>query len=433
MAYSYEALRGTFNATEYFLVNMPFGEIARLTELPDERQGTYLLSGLSDMQREINWRRVKGEMRDYLLNNPDAFFSSLSLFIVPLDLMPLREGPTGDYEFTPGSPGAEWGTLKLLGGNTFLFPGDGQHRAAAIREAVRVNTRLASERVPVVLIPFRQKEQVRQLFADLNLNAKPVSKTIGLGFETRDPLVVVSKRVAMDVRLFQGRVNMKSTSLPASYPQVITMSALYESNRHILAALLDVQRDAERVPREITAENVKEQLSDLRSLDPTDEAVAQVAALVVEVWDAVIGAVPGWQDVLDGTRTAGEIREEYVHAHGLGWQAIAHTAAVIIRTSKADEGWLDALVGALQTVDWHRQREDDPGNPDWQGVAVLGTRVNNTRESVRATAGYILHKGGIPAEADGAGSYLTAYDKLAAASKQADALKGNRPAVTTAT
>jgi DNA sulfur modification protein DndB len=421
MPVTYNAIRGQLNTTEYYLVNMPFGEIARLTELPQERNGEYLLSGLDDMQREINWRRVKGEMRDYLINNPDAFFSSLALFIVPQDLSPIEEGR--HYVFRPEGEGEEWGRLTLPGGNTFFFPGDGQHRAAAIREAVRMNPRMASEKVPAVLIPFKRKDQVRQLFADLNLNAKPVSKTVGLGFETRDPLAILTKRVAMDVRLFQGRVNMKSTSLPSSYPQVITMSALYESNRHLIAALLEAGRDGSKVTREITPDNVKDQLADLKSLDPTDDVVGDAAESLVEVWETIIAALPGWSELLENTKTAGEIREEYVHAHGLGWQATAHAVAVVIRAYRNDEDWLDMVTTMIQSVDWQRQSERTSGNPDLQGIAVLGSRVNNTRESVRATAGYILHQGGILAEADGAASYLAAYENLRRSYQEADRAK----------
>jgi len=37
------------------------------------------------------------------------------------------------------------------------------------------------------LIPYENPDQVRQLFADLNRTAKPVSATVALNFEIRDP------------------------------------------------------------------------------------------------------------------------------------------------------------------------------------------------------------------------------------------------------
>ena len=60
------------------------------------------------------------------------------------------------------------------------------------------------------------RQPVRQLFSDLNRNAKPVNKTIGLSFEMRDPMALAAKAVADEVPLFKGRVNRRSNSLAAS-------------------------------------------------------------------------------------------------------------------------------------------------------------------------------------------------------------------------
>ena len=105
-----------------------------------------------------------------------------------------------------------------MSGDVRLFPADGQHRAKAAMDAIRANPALAKEAVPVVLVPFGNSDQVRQLL-DLNLNAKPVSKTTGYDFETRDPLAVISKKVGEEVTLFRGRVNRLSNSLPRSSEQ----------------------------------------------------------------------------------------------------------------------------------------------------------------------------------------------------------------------
>jgi hypothetical protein len=124
-------------------------------------------------------------MTDYLVRNPNAFYSAVTLFMIPLDLSAASEQK--HFIFTPKGEDPAVGMLSF-GGSVILFAGDGQHRVASVREAIRRAPSIAEATLPVVLIPFESIEQVRQLFADLNLNAKPVSKTIGLAYETRDPL-----------------------------------------------------------------------------------------------------------------------------------------------------------------------------------------------------------------------------------------------------
>jgi DNA sulfur modification protein DndB len=388
MAYVFPAIRAKQGNRDYYLTTMTYGEVAKLVDLPDERVGDRLLSDTSDMQRKLNWSRVRGEMKDYLLKNQDAFYSALTLFVVPLDLTTeLKEGK--DFVFKPDTDPTR-GSLEVFGTAVF-FPGDGQHRTASIREAVKDNHTLATRQIPVVLMLYRGKDDVRQLFSDLNLHAKPVNKTIGLAFETRDPVVIVTKRVAQDVELFRGRVNMTTNSLPASSANVITMNALYEGTRSILAGRLGCE------VKEVVAK-----LEHVAALSPTDPEVEKQAASAVEVWDVIIAALPEWQKVIDGKAKPGDLREKYVFAHGLGWQAIAAAAAAIIRSDP--DGWDQTLTDALKKINWSRMVTDkDPAtgepkevpNPVWQGIAMVGTRVNNTGPGIRATTEYILKEAGV--------------------------------------
>src|SRR5438132_5422267 len=108
MAYVFPAIRAKQGDREYYMTTMTYGEVAKLVDLPDERVGDRLLSDTSDMQRKLNWQRVKKEMKEYLLSNQDAFYSALTLFIVPLDLSSdLKEGT--DFVFKPDGADATRG------------------------------------------------------------------------------------------------------------------------------------------------------------------------------------------------------------------------------------------------------------------------------------------------------------------------------------
>lgn len=399
--YTYPAVKSTQKSTEFYLTSLPFSAIDRLVVLPEDDLGIQLLSDEEDMQRKISWARVRKEMKAYLLEVPDSFYSSLTLFILPRHLERAVNGQ--DYDFVPAAQASpipfagraegnnEIGMLALDDG-VLLFPGDGQHRAASIKEALRSDPSLSDVRVPVVLIPYRDPDQVRQLFADLNLNAKPVNKTIGYAFETRDPLAIISKQVGETVPLFADRVNFRSNSLPASSDYVITLNTLVEGNSALLAALYPNGKFAELRSR-VRSEASKGGAS------AAEEAVQRLAL----VWETAIDALEPWAEVQNEELKPGEVREDYVFAHGIGWQALALAAAALIRHDP--EHWSERLTETLEDIDWSRS------NPEWQGVAMVGTRMNNTGPGVRATAGYILEQAGLTPEDSAAADLLVALQK----------------------
>lgn len=377
MPYAWRAIKAHQNYT-YYLAAMEFGEIDRLVVLPkdgDDDVADFLLpedEGSPEMQRELNLPRVKKALVPYLLEAPDAFFSALTLFIVPRDLTDLTEGK--DYKFVPQELGSDEGRLEIHSG-CVLFPGDGQHRAAAIKLALRKKPSIASKKIPVVLIPYTDQDTVRQVFSDLNLNAKPVNKTIGIAFDSRMLYTQVSKITAESVELFKGKVNRRTNSLPGKAPYVITLNTIAEVNKLLMQALFWPDKPTK----------------DIELIREDNEAeVAEVAERLLPLWDLFIEEVSPWHSVTMNQLAPWQAREQSVSAHGIGWQAIGHVANVIIRAYP--KTWEDELRTLLASVDWNR------GHPGWQGTAVLGNRVNNTSSSVRAAAGYILECGHIEHE-----------------------------------
>jgi hypothetical protein len=219
-----------------------------------------------------------------------------------------------------------------------------------------------------LLIPFTKRDKVQQLFSDLNLNAKPVNKTIGLAFDGRDPLAVLVKQVADKVPLFRDRVNHLTNSLPKSSREVIALNSLYAGNKDILDAL---------------------------GVEPTDETLPDAAKRVAEVWQEVIKCFPTWQDVMADKVSPGLVRDQYVFAHGLGWQALAKVVASVLQQYPASWKKMRALY--CHSVDWSRT------DPVWENKACvfvrdesgapLKTRVNNTAGGIADTAAVVLSHG----------------------------------------
>jgi DNA sulfur modification protein DndB len=395
MAHILKVVKGTFFGTPYWSGKMKIAAVDRIRP-PNDPFWDDIFDRVEGAQRELNKRRVLDFMVPYLLNGAHPFFSAITLIMVPIEGDALKENL--DFKFKAiGPDDLDIGTLEIED-QVLLFPADGQHRREAMAQALAKEKGIALQEVPVILLPFESVERVRQLFADLNLNAKPVNKTIGLAYEGRDPVVIVAKRLIQDVPLFGhgSRVNTKSNSLAAKSPAVISMNTLVEVTTHLLAAVLDTPIKQLREHPDLKA---------IENLEPGDQLVKAVADRVADVLNVAIDAFPAWTDVQDEPprRTPGQIRdgvkdeagqtveEGFLFAFGLGWQALALAAAAIIRVEEED--WSEALQRAIASVNWQKGKH-------WSGIAMVFDpefkvgRVNNTGPGIRATAGYILKTAG---------------------------------------
>lgn len=389
MALTVSAVKGDFFGTPYWSGKLSLAAVENQLHQPSDPRWDLIFDPSEGAQRELNLNRVIKDMVPYLTTpNYNPFFSALTVIMVPVNGESLVEGV--DYDFDPMEKHPDVGVLTIKD-QVMLFTADGQHRREALVQALKTHRKqFLLHEVPVIFLGFEGVERVRQLFSDLNLNAKPANKSIGLAYESRDPVVVVAKRVIQDLDLFEGgkRVNMKTNSLALKSPAVISLNTLVMATETILAGLLDTPVKTLRQHEEMVAIETKE---------PTDAAVDDLAGKVVDVLQVIIDASPQWQDVIDGNRTAGELRdgvkdptgntveEGYISAFGIGWQALALVAAAIIRAEGDD--WSETLQQAVESVNWQK-------GPHWHGVAMVGTRVNNTGPGVKATAGYVLDEAG---------------------------------------
>ena len=397
MTISIPVVKGHTLATSYWLGSMSFAALAKYVRLPDDDAWDPVFDagsaeGGGRAQRRLDRARVRDEIVPYLVDNDDAFFSSLALVLVPSVGRTLEEGR--DFSFEPADGAALAGAAGVLrlDESVEMFPADGQHRSAAIMEALRRQPeRMARQEAPVVLLPYRGAAQVRQCFADLNLHARPAPDTMGYAFDSRDPVAVVTRRVASDVPLFRGRVNEASNSLSAKSPEVVALGTLVQAHEAMLAESVPLAEGAGRV-----ALRDRQWLRALRGLDPSTARVGEAAAPPAMAWEAAIGSIPQWNEVVADRILPVVLREGdpathapgYVFAYGVGWQGIAVAAAALMRHRR--ESWPDDLARCVRSVDWRK-------GPHWAGVAMHGDRVVNSGPAVKATAGLLLRGGGLGA------------------------------------
>jgi DNA sulfur modification protein DndB len=357
------AMRARFGETEYFVTVLTLGEAARLVDYVEQIDGwTVETPSELKVQRKLNLKRVEREMVPYLVATDDHFYSALTVEL----RRPGFEEEGALVEFTPENTfpgGIEFGTMTL-DGTELLYALDGQHRLKSIELAIRQRPELAREHISLIVVPYRGIKRSQTLFSDLNRNAKAPSKSVSLLFSHRDPFARVAKAVADRAPLLQGRVNMETTSLSANAKHFITLSTLYE------------------MVRSLSGTTVEEQLD--------DAGVEQLTEELRSVLSVVVDAIPSWQLVEQDEEHPAYLRQRELSMHGVGQRAIAEVTARARRDHP--DKWQELLKRLSDRVDWRLT------NPDWQGIALQGGRVNNTSTSIRLLSDYLADAIGLSSE-----------------------------------
>ena len=167
---------------------------------------------------------------------------------------------------------------------------DGQHRRAAMERALREKPDLGDETIAVVFFLDPGLERCQQMFADLNRYAIRPSKSLSILYDHRDYTAQLTKALIAKSPAFRDLVELEKTSLAPRSRRLFTLSALYHATAELLAGM--------------------------------DGEPQHLAELAVSYWEAVASRLPEWQRVRLGELSAGEVRMDYIHTHGVVLQAL---------------------------------------------------------------------------------------------------------------
>ncbi len=343
MILEFPAVRGIQAGREYYVAMCPLGSVQKLFRFTD--------SGLEPelrAQRQLNRGRIP-EMTRYVVDNQESYvFSALTASI------------DGEARFIAASDGAadQLGVLRVPMSSRIII-NDGQHRQAAIEAALAEAPKLADETIAVVLFHDRGLERCQQMFADLNRYAVRPSRSLSVLYDHRDDQALLAKLVLGQLPELSGLVELERSSLSPRSKALFTLSAIYTATAALLS---DV---------------------DLKG----SEARAGAAA---DFWHRVAAQMPEWRKTREGELTSGEVREGFIHSHGVVLHALGRVGNMLL---KGEGKELDRL-GRLAGIDWRR------GAPNWDGRAVLAGRVQKTHQNVLLTANAIKSHLGLPLSAE---------------------------------
>lgn len=197
MKVSFPAMEGVIGQRTYYSCLMKLNAIPKMFTFRDWAE----FSPEEREQRILNKNRIP-DIAKYILDYEDGYlFSSI----------------TASYkcqvEFKAIGGIAGLGVLEMNFEEANFVINDGQHRCAAITQAIRENPALGEESISVLLFPYESRARVQQMFSDLNRFVKKTSKSLDILYDKRDLLSTVTLEMCERVSVFKGMVEKDTVSL----------------------------------------------------------------------------------------------------------------------------------------------------------------------------------------------------------------------------
>lgn len=338
--YSFPAIKGTQAGRDYFVIMCPLSIVSKLflfneEELPPEYRS----------QRILNRKRIP-EMASYIVSNPhDYVFSSLTASI------------DGNFIFTPMNEQLDdkIGILQVSMDSRLLI-NDGQHRRAAIEEALKEQPKLADETISIVMFIDEGLKRSQQIFADLNKHAVNVSKSIGVLYDSRDPIATYTKQLLKNNQSLNKFTDKESTSIAKYSAKLFTLNSINETNRKLF-----------------------------KELNPEEQKTIEFADYF---WNTICDNMIEWQQVFQKKLSASDLRLYYINSNAVVLEALGIIGNYLYQNEYTN---VDVILSNLKNIDWHRENEE------WKYRAIDSNgRIAKSSTYVKLTCNLIKQKLHLP-------------------------------------
>lgn len=339
-AYSFPVVRGTQADSTFFTAMVPLRMLNNLFGLAEEYVPPEYRA-----QRHLNRSRIP-EIRNYILENRSTYvFSALAASV------------DGKMEFEP-SGSKDLGVLQVSMDAKFLI-NDGQHRIAAILEAVQEDESLLKESIPVVLFEDKGLNRSQQMFTDLNKHAVRTSNSIAELYDCRDALAVLTRETIKEIPFLNEFTDKERDILGKNSPALFTLNMFYRANKRIVGR---------------------------GELDNT------LSSFVALFWKTVTKYMIPWQDLRRREIGKRDVKEKSISAQAVFIQSLGKLACSLKQYSPEE---LDTTLSKLADISWNRSDEA------WFMRTIGPTgRVLNSDKAVSLTASKIKYELGIPLSGD---------------------------------
>ena len=300
--YRFPVVKGLQAGREYYIGMVPLKMISRLFPNDDE----YVLPE-HRAQRKLNASRIPVISRYILENRHDYVFSALAASI------------DGKFSFIASKLNQDIGVLEVSMDAKFLI-NDGQHRKAAILEALQEDKTLGEETISVVFFADKGLSRSQQIFTDLNKHAVKTSNSISELYDSRDNLAVVTRRVVSQVDFINTYTDKEKDILGKYSSNLFTLNTFYMANKKI------IQR------AEITEE---------------------CEIFLIDYWRNVAENLVQWNELKNKEISKVDLRENYIITQAVVIQALGRVGNYFFLHP---ENMKTQLKG-LSSIDWRRNAD----------------------------------------------------------------------------
>lgn len=331
-AFVFPAVKGFQAKREYYTSMVPLGIIPQLFQFADEGLPPEIRA-----QRTLNRARIP-EMCDYIINNPDSYvFSSLTVSV---------DGSLDFQELNAENPLI--GHLRIPMDARFLI-NDGQHRQAAIAEAIKKNPELKKEHISVVFYKDEGLQRSQQMFSDLNRYAIRPTKSINILYNSREEDSIIAKKVVDSVSAFKNLTEKERTAISNRSKALFTLSAICTATSELLKG-----REA---------------------------STAEKTSLAVQFWNEVDQHIPEWSQVRNGVIKSSALRQDYICSLSITLVAIGAAGFALLK--QHPDSWPEQLK-RLNQIDWSKK------NPLWEGLVFVNGKVAANRATQKAMTQFMI-------------------------------------------
>jgi DNA sulfur modification protein DndB len=337
--HTFPAAKGTQAGRPFFVAMCPLRVIPDLLKFDHEAIPAELRS-----QRTLNTARIP-ELTHYLLSRRDAYVMSA-----------LTASVDAAVTFEPSEQQPSLGNLKIPMTARILI-NDGQHRRKAIEEAIKANPELGADNVPVLFFVDEGLTRSQQMFADLNRYAVRPSDSLTTLYDKRDESSELARYLAAECTTFKLLTEFEKSTISNRSTKLFTLSSIKRASRALLKK------------------------------GPKEAVSTQEKLIAKEYWEAVAEQIPDWGKARQKTVATADLRQQFIHAHGVTLQALGIAGAELL--SAHPKNWR-SRIKALSKVDWSRTNAKS-----WEGRAIVNGRISKATSSVRLTSNHIKQAMGL--------------------------------------
>ncbi len=333
--YIFTVVRGIQAGREYYVTMCPLSLIPNLFPSNEEN---YLPVELR-AQRILNKARIS-QITKYIINNPTEYvFPSLTISIES----------RVTFKSIIEMPDCKIGLLIVPMSARFII-NDGQHRIAAIKEALRTLPKLGKETIPIIFFVDAGLKRSQQMFTDLNRYAVRPANSLNILYDHRDNIARLTMKVSSNIPIFKDRVEFEKTTLSPNSKKLFTLSNLYQAIKALLGNTNKVTREEEN--------------------------------LCIAYWTKVSEYIREWRLLLEGKIDIKELRENFISVHGVTLHSLGIVGHYLL--IKYPANWADKLI-KLKDIDFSRS------NKLWHGRTIVNGRISKAYINIILTSNLIKY------------------------------------------